>query len=103
MNHLDELAAFEPTSFPFISLYLNMQADQHGRDNFESFVRKEFKAKAKSFSSESPELYSFKRDAERIRTYLQQEVRPSANGLAIFASAGADNYFRCRQSQALAG
>src|SRR5690242_1832641 len=100
MNHLDELAAFEPTSFPFISLYLNMQADQHGRDNFESFVRKEFKAKAKSFSSESPELYSFKRDAARIQTYLKQEVRPSANGLAIFASAGADNYFRAVQLDA---
>src|ERR1044072_5468692 len=100
MNHLDELAAFEPTSFPFISLYLNMQADQHGRDNFDSFVRKEFKAKAKSFSSESPELYSFKRDAARIRTYLQQEVRPSANGLVIFASAGADNYFRAVQLDA---
>jgi hypothetical protein len=53
MNHLDELAAFEPTSFPFISLYLNMQADQHGRDNFESIVRKEVKAEAKSFPSES--------------------------------------------------
>jgi peptide subunit release factor 1 (eRF1) len=100
MNHLDELAAFEQTSFPFISLYLNMQADQHGRDNFASFVRKEFKAKAKSFASESPELYSFRRDAARIQTYLQQEVRPSANGLAIFASAGTDNYFRAVQLDA---
>src|ERR1044072_9641767 len=100
MDHLDELAAFEPTSFPFISLYLNMQADQHGRDNFESFVRKEFKAKAKSFSSESPELHSFKRDAARIQTYLEQQVRPSANGLAIFASADADDYFRALQIDA---
>lgn len=50
MNHLDELAAFEPTRYPFISLYINLEPDQHGRDNFESFVRKEFKAKAKSLA-----------------------------------------------------
>lgn len=40
MDQLDELVAFERNGFPFISLYLNMQPDQHGRDNFESFVRK---------------------------------------------------------------
>lgn len=99
-NHLDELAAFNPTKFPFISLYLNMQSDQHGRDNFESFVRKEFKTKARSFAPESLESDSFKRDAIRIRTYLRQEVRPSANGLAIFACADADNYFKAVQLDA---
>jgi peptide subunit release factor 1 (eRF1) len=85
MNHLDELAHFEPAGYPFISLYLNLEPDQHGRDNFESFVRKEFKAKAKSFAPESLELMSFKRDTARIESYLRNEVRPSANGLAIFA------------------
>lgn len=97
MNYLDELAAFEPTGYPFISLYLNLQSDQHGRDNFESFVRKEFKAKAKSLPPESLELMSFKRDTARIESYLRDEVRPSANGLAIFASAGANDYFKAVQ------
>lgn len=97
MNYLDELAAFEPTGYPFISLYLNLQPDQHGRDNFESFVRKEFKAKAKSLPPESLELMSFKRDTARIESYLRDEVRPSANGLAIFASAGANDYFKAVQ------
>lgn len=97
MNYLDELAAFEPTGYPFISLYLNLQPDQHGRDNFESFVRKEFKAKAKSLPPESLELMSFKRDTARIESYLRDEIRPSANGLAIFASAGANDYFKAVQ------
>lgn len=100
MDHLDELAAFEPNGFPFISLYLNMQPDQHGRDNFESFVRKEFNARAKSFAPESLELASFKHDTARIRSYLGNEVRPSANGLAIFACAGADDYFKAVQLDA---
>src|SRR5690242_14810784 len=97
MNQLDELAAFEPTGYPFISLYLNLQPDQHGRDNFESFVRKEFKAKAKSFAADSLELVSFKRDQARIESYLRNDIRPSANGLAIFASAGANDYFKAVQ------
>lgn len=100
MDQLDELVAFEPNGFPFISLYLNMQPDQHGRDNFESFVRKEFNAKAKSFAAESLELASFERDRARIRAYLRDEVRPSANGLAIFACSGADDYFNAVQLDA---
>jgi peptide subunit release factor 1 (eRF1) len=100
MNHLDELAHFEPAGYPFISLYLNLEPDQHGRDNFESFVRKEFKARAKSFAPESLELMSFKRDTARIESYLRNEVRPSANGLAIFASAGANDYFKAVQLSA---
>jgi peptide chain release factor subunit 1 len=100
MDQLDELAAFEPNGFPFISLYLNMQPDQHGRDNFESFIRKEFNARAKSFAPESQELASFKSDTARIRTYLRDEVRPSANGLAIFACVGADDYFQAMQLDA---
>jgi peptide chain release factor subunit 1 len=100
MDQLDKLAAFEPIGFPFISLYLNMQPDQHGRDNFDSFVRKEFNARAKSFAPESRELASFKSDSARIRRYLQDEVRPSANGLAIFACGGADDYFKAIQLDA---
>ena len=99
-QQLDELAAFEPTEYPVVSLYLNTQADQHGRDNFESFVRKEFKARAKAFAEDSPELASFKRDAARVTTYLRDELRPSANGVAVFACAGAGNFFKAVQLDA---
>jgi peptide subunit release factor 1 (eRF1) len=100
MEHLDELAAFEPNEFPFISLYLNLQPDQHGRDNFLPFVRKEFKARAKSFAPDSLELGSFKLAASRIMSYLRNEVRPSANGIAIFACVGPDVYFKTVQLDA---
>jgi peptide chain release factor subunit 1 len=100
MDDLDELAAFEPNGFPFISLYLNLQPDQHGRDHFTPFVRKEFTERAKSFPKNSLELASFKLAATRIMSYLRNEVRPSANGLAIFACAGADVYFKTVQLDA---
>ena len=97
MDDLDELAAFEPNGFPFISLYLNLQPDEHGRDSFMPFVRKEFTARAKSFPNNSLGLASFKLAVTRIMSYLKNEVRPSANGIAIFASAGADVYFKTVQ------
>ena len=40
-EQIDRLAAFAPTELPVISLYLNAQSDDHGRDHFASFVKKE--------------------------------------------------------------
>lgn len=97
---LNRLAAFEPTSFPVMSLYLNTQPDQHGRANFESFIRKEFRARARSYSLRSPERESFERDAKRVTEYLRDKLRPSANGLAVFACAGANDFFEAVQVDA---
>ena len=97
---LNRLAAFAPTSLPVISLYLNTQPDQHGRANFEPFVRKEFLARARSYPLRSPERQSFERDAARIEKYLLEELRPSTNGLAVFACAGSDDFFEAVQVDA---
>ena len=47
-----------------------MQADQYGRDNFESFVRKEFRTKAKSFAPESLEFDSFNGQEQDSSSHL---------------------------------
>ena len=99
-DQIDQLATFEPTLFPVISLYLNTQPDQHGRANFDSFVRKELSGRAQTYPPRSPERESFERDAERITIYLADELRPSANGLAIFACAGANDFFEALQFDA---
>ncbi len=90
---LDRLARFESTPLPVISLYLNLQADQHGKDNYASFVRKELAARAGTYPPHSAARESFEQDVERINTYLANEPSPSANGLVIFASAGRDGFF----------
>ena len=38
-DQIDTLAAFVPTVLPVISLYLNTQSDDHGRDHFASFLK----------------------------------------------------------------
>jgi peptide chain release factor subunit 1 len=97
---LNQLAAFAPTGLPVVSLYLNTQADQNGRANFDSFLRKELKRCVESFPSGSKERASAEADVERIEQYLAHEFRPSANGLAIFACNGADGFFKAVQLDA---
>jgi peptide subunit release factor 1 (eRF1) len=84
-EQLDRLAAFEPGPYPVVSLYLNTQSGQHGRDQHHAFVRKELKARTQTFPPGSPERESLERDLERIARYLESDVEPSANGVAIFA------------------
>jgi peptide chain release factor subunit 1 len=86
---LDRLASLEPGPFPVLSLYLNMQPDQHGRDHFDPFLRKELAERLESFPPNTPERDSVEKDAAKIREYVAG-VEPSVNGLAIFACGGAD-------------
>ena len=87
---MDVLAALEPSPFPFISLYLSLTPNQNGREDHSQFVKKVLSDRAKGFAEESPERQSFDRDAERILEYLETKVDSTSQGLAIFASSGAE-------------
>jgi len=84
-DQLNRLAAFEPSPYPVVSLYLNTQPNQVGRDNFQAFVRKELKARALTYPARSPEREMLERDMERIARFLENDIQASANGVAIFA------------------
>jgi peptide subunit release factor 1 (eRF1) len=98
--HLEKLAAYEPQGVPVVSLYLNLAPDQHGRDNYDAFVRKAFAEHLKAFKESSAERASLERDRERISSYLADEVNRSANGLALFASSGGGEFFEAIQLDA---
>src|SRR5829696_3323984 len=89
-DQFSRLAAFEPSPYPVISLYLNTQPDGRGRDHFQTFVRKELKARSQTYPARSPERDMLDRDLERISSYLENSVEPSANGVAIFACDAAE-------------
>jgi peptide chain release factor subunit 1 len=90
-TQLDRLAAFEAGPFPVISLYLNLQPDENGKDRFEPFLRKELTERIRTYATSTPERNSLETDAEKIRTYLER-VEPSINGLAMFACSGAEMF-----------
>ena len=99
-QQVEALAAFAPTDLPVISLYLNTQADDHGRDHFASFIRKELHTRARTFAPQSAAHASFLEDVDRIEKYLATELLPSTNGLALFACAGAEGFFEAVQLNA---
>jgi peptide chain release factor subunit 1 len=87
-TQLDRLAAFDAGPFPVVSLYLDLRPDEHGRDRFDQFLRKELSERVATYAAGGPERDSLERDAERIREYVTT-IDPSLNGLVLFASSGA--------------
>jgi peptide subunit release factor 1 (eRF1) len=95
---LARLVAFEPTTFPVLSVYLNTQPDQHGRaPDAGPYLQREFKALARTWAPSSPERQSFDKDAERIVSYVADKIDAAANGVAIFACWGAGEFFEAIQ------
>ena len=89
-DQLDRLSLFEPAPYPVVSLYLNTQPGPVGRDQFQAFIRKEFAGRADTYPNGSSERASLDRDLERISQYLENELQPSSNGVAVFACSAGD-------------
>lgn len=93
---LKKLAEFQPTEFPFISVYLNAEPNERGKDDFNVFLKKQLSEHEDNYEENTPEYESFARDAERIGDFAEK-IRSSANGVAIFACAGANDFFETIQ------
>jgi peptide subunit release factor 1 (eRF1) len=87
-SQLDRLAALEPSPFPVLSVYLNLQPNDRGRDQFDPFLRKELNERLRTYPRGGPERQSLEEDAGKIRDYVTR-LDGSLNGLALFASSGA--------------
>src|SRR6476659_2079586 len=86
---LDRLIATDTGPFPVVSLYLNLQPDERGRDRFDAFLRTELSARLGSWPTGTPERESLEQDIAQIEQYVA-DVPHSANGLAVFACSAAD-------------
>ena len=90
---LEGLVNFDPVPAPVISLYLDARVDNHGQRTFLPFVRKQLSERSKSFENQSDDQKSFDEDFVRIVRYLESEVPPPVQGLAIFACSADDDWF----------
>jgi peptide subunit release factor 1 (eRF1) len=97
---LEKLLAYEPESGPFVSLYLDARADQHGKRNLLPIVRKQLNERAKSYDNRTSEQENFEKDSARIIDYLENGVPTTARGLAIFACSAANDYFEAGEFDA---
>jgi peptide chain release factor subunit 1 len=94
---LMRLLEFETTELPVISLYLDGRANEHGKHDFGTFVRKQLAGRARTYAPHSEARDSFDEDFVRIERFLENEFKPSTQGLAIFACAGAHDFFEAEQ------
>ena len=95
-EQLDRLAAFEPTEYPVLSLYLDMKTDQEGRRTHrDAFLRKVLPERMQAFEGKARK--SVERDVERIHSQIAGEARSSAAALAIFACSAKDDFFEAIQ------
>src|SRR5215212_1617905 len=90
---LEGLVNFDPVPAPVISLYLDARVDQHGQRTFLPFVRKQLGERSKSYDNQSDDQKSFDENFVRIVRYLEGEVPPPVQGLAIFACSADSDWF----------
>lgn len=102
-EQLDRLARFRAADLPVISLYLDTRPGSDNQEHWGPFIQKELVNRIQSFEPHTPARESFERDVQRIRDYLQGDLDPSADALAIFACAGADDFFEAVQLQVPVG
>jgi peptide subunit release factor 1 (eRF1) len=86
---IDRLARMDPGQFPVVSLYLNTQPNDRGRDHYQAFTRSELGGRTELYVDDAAGRESLRHDLDRIQKWLGTELRPSANGAAIFACSGA--------------
>ena len=89
-QRIETLAALEPSPFPVISLYLNLSANQNGREDYQPFVRKVLSERVKALPERSPERESFDDDVKRIQEHLENKDATTGQALAIFACSGSE-------------
>ena len=94
---VQKLAAFEPSGFPVVSLYLDAKANENGREGYGSWLKKEISELSENYEEDSAEAQSLKSDVEKIQQFLETEADESANGIAIFACTGTDDFFETAQ------
>lgn len=95
-QHLDRLAAYDSDGTPVVSVYLDARADQHGRDRYDVFLRKAFKERMRSYEADAAARASLEGDLEQITRYLERDLEPSTNAVALF-SASSKGLFEAMQ------
>jgi hypothetical protein len=86
---LRQLAEVEPGDAPVLSIYLDMRPEATGESpgvrEGRIVLRDRLREIRRTFLPRGPELDSFDADAERINDFVDNEMAPSTEGLAIIA------------------
>jgi peptide subunit release factor 1 (eRF1) len=87
---LDTLVSYEPDGTPFITLYINAESNENGRETYLTWVKNELSERSTEYQEESPEALAFAETVEKIQNFLEKESENSAEGIAVFAQVGGE-------------
>jgi peptide subunit release factor 1 (eRF1) len=91
---LDRLARFTNAPMPVVSLYLDLTANEQGKQTHEQFIERAFVEPSETYASDSTFREALTRDQARIRAYLETEFpSPGPAALALFSCNGGDELF----------
>ena len=91
---MEKLTDFEPNGSPFISIYLNAEPDNQGRDKFDSWLKKVLSMRTKGFDENSAELESYEKDVERIMNFAENEVTTRQTALRFLPAAARTSFLK---------
>ena len=94
-EQLDRLTSFAPVDAPVLSLYLDLRPNENGRRTWETFLRRALTERPRFLHGDARR--NFEMDAERIQTFLDNDLRRSAVALALFACSSHNNFFETIQ------
>ena len=96
-NLIETLGSFEPDGYPFLSIYLNAEPGNNGRDTFPIWLKSQLSEQGQQYKENEAELERYEKVVEKINQFVEHEVEPAANGIAIFASIGDSQTFEAVQ------
>ena len=82
---LRKLSEVHSSAYPILSVYLNTQANDRGRDQFAPWIRKQLAERGRTFDPHSEAAESFQTDCQKIEAWLRDKLDASSNSAAIFA------------------
>ncbi|HUP01780.1 MAG TPA: Vms1/Ankzf1 family peptidyl-tRNA hydrolase [Gemmatimonadota bacterium] len=80
------LAHLPPSPHPLISCFLNTKPDGRGRPTHPVFLKKAFAERLRSFPDRAEARADIEADRNRLLAYLEEEIEPSVQSVAVYAS-----------------
>lgn len=94
---IEKLGSTEPDGKPFLSIYINAEPGQNGRDTYPIWLKTELSDEEQKYKDDEAESARFASVVERINGFVETEADAAANGIAIFAGLGENDLFEVVQ------
>ena len=94
---IEKLGSMEPDGQPFFSIYINAQPGENGRDTYPIWSKTQLSGEEQKYKEDEGQLGRFNDVRDRINSFVEEDADSGANGIAIFAGLGGDDFFEVVQ------